>query len=126
MGLMPYFYDTYAILEYMSGNKKYSRYFEEDYGFLTVLNLIEIYYALLREHGEKAAEEGHSASSKFLCEFGDEDIKGAMKLRLNLRNRGLNVSYADALGYELSMKLKVRFLTGDLVFKGLENVEYVR
>ena len=123
---MPYFYDTYAILEYMSGNKKYSRYFEEDYGFLTVLNLMEIYYALLREHGEKAAEEGHSASSKFLCEFGDEDIKGAMKLRLNLRNRGLNVSYADALGYELSMKLKVRFLTGDLVFKGLENVEYVR
>jgi len=82
---MPYFYDTYAILEYTSGNKRYSRYFEEDYGFLTVLNLMEIYYALLKEH-----------------------------------------SYADALGYQLSMKFKVKFLTGDLVFKDLENVEYVR
>ena len=49
-----------------------------------------------------------------------------MKLRLNLQNRGLNVSYADALGYHLSMKLKVKFLTGDLIFKGLENVEYVQ
>ncbi len=123
---MPYFYDTYAILEYTSGNKRYSRYFEEDYGFLTVLNLMEIYYALLKEHGEKAADEGYSALSRFLCEFDDMDIKGAMKLRLNLRNRGLNVSYADALGYQLSMKFKVKFLTGDLVFKDLENVEYVR
>jgi len=123
---MPYFYDTYAILEYMSGNKRYSRYFEEDYGFLSVLNLMEIYYALLKEHGEEAADEGYSASSRFLCEFDDADIKGAMKLRLNLRNRGLNVSYADALGYQLSMKLKVKFLTGDLVFKEIENVEYVR
>jgi len=123
---MPYFYDTYAILEYMNGNKRYSPYFEEDYGFLTVLNLMEIYYSLLKEHGEEAADEGYSASSKFLCEFDDGDIKGSMKLRLNLRSSGLNVSYSDALGYQLSMKLKVKFLTGDLVFEELENVEYVR
>ena len=123
---MPYFYDTYSILEYMSGNRRYSPYFEEDYGFLTVLNLMEIYYALLKGHSEEAADEGFSASSKFLCDFDDADIKEAMKLRLNLRNRGLDISYADALGYQLSMKLKVKFLTGDRVFKGLENVEYVR
>ena len=123
---MPYFYDTYAVLEYLSGNRRYSSYFDEDYGFLTILNLMEIYYALLKQYGEEAAEEGYSASSKFICEFGDDDAKEAMKLRLNLQNRGLNVSYADALGYHLSMKLKVKFLTGDLIFKGLENVEYVR
>jgi len=123
---MPYFYDTYAVLEYLSGNRKYSSYFDEDYGFLTILNLMEIYYALLKQHGEEAAEEGYSASSKFIYGFDDDDVKEAMKLRLNLQNRGLNVSYADALGYHLSMKLKVRFLTGDLIFKGLENVEYVR
>jgi len=123
---MPYFYDTYAVLEYLSGNRKYSSYFDKDYGFLTILNLMEIYYALLKHHGEAAAEEGYSASSKFIYEFDDDDVKEAMKLRLNLQNRGLNVSYADALGYHLSMKLKVKFLTGDLVFKGLENVEYAR
>ena len=38
----------------------------------------------------------------------------------------LNISCADALGYRLSLKLKIKFLTGDTVFKELENVEYVR
>jgi len=32
---------------------------------------MEIHYALLREHGEKAADEGYSASSRFLCEFDE-------------------------------------------------------
>jgi len=114
------------VLEYLSGNRKYSSYFDEDYGFLTILNLMEIYYALLKQHGEAAAEEGYSASSQFVYEFDDDDVKEAMKLRLNLQNRRLNVSCTDALGYHLSMKLKVKFLTGDLIFKGLENVEYVQ
>ena len=123
---MPYVYDTYAVLEYLSGNRRYARYFEEDYGFLTVLNLMEVYYAVLTRFGEEAAEEAYSAAATFLLEFDEEDVKEAMKLRFKLRRRGLNVSYADALGYHLSLKLKVKFLTGDIVFKGLENVEFVR
>lgn len=123
---MPYFYDTYAVLEYINGNERYSKYFEEDYGFLTVLNLMEIYYAFLSRHGEEAAEEVYSAAARFIREFDGDDLKEAMKLRLNLREKGLNISYADALGYHLSLKLKVKFLTADIVFKGLENVEYVR
>ncbi len=126
MGLTPYFYDTYAVLAYMNGNKGYIRYFEEDYGYLTALNLMEVYYALLRVHGEEAAEEGYSSSSKFEYEFEDDDVKEAMKLRLRLRNEGLSISYADALGYFVSMKLKVKFLTGDIDFKNLENVEYIK
>jgi len=123
---MPYVYDTYAVLEYLSGNRRYARYFEEDYGFLTVLNLMEVYYAVLTRFGEEAAEEAYSAAATFLLEFDEEDVKEAMKLRFKLRRRGLNVSYADALGYHLSLKLKVKFLTGDIVFRGLENVEFVR
>jgi len=123
---MPYIYDTYAVLEYISGNRKYARYFEEDYGFLTVLNLMEIYYAVLSRFGEEAAEEAYSATETFLREFDEKDVKESMKLRLKLRRRELNISYADALGYHLSLKLKVKFLTGDIVFKGLENVEFVR
>jgi len=70
--------------------------------------------------------KGYSASSRFLCEFDGMDIKEATKLRLNLQSRGLNVSYSDALGYHLSMKFKVKFLTGGFIFKELENVEHVR
>jgi len=123
---MPYFYDTYAILEYINGNERYSRYFEEEYGFLTILSLMEIYYALLSQHGEEAAKEVYSAAAKFLYDFDEDDVKEAMKLRLKLRRKGLNISYADALGYYLSLRLKVKFLTGDTVFKELENVEFVR
>jgi len=123
---MPYIYDTYAVLEYISGNRKYARYFEEDYGFLTVLNLMEIYYAVLSQFGEEAAEKAYSATASFLREFDEEDVKESMKLRLKLRRQGLNVSYADALGYHLSLRLKIKFLTGDIVFKGLENIEFVR
>jgi len=126
MGLMPYFYDTYAVLEYINGNEQYLKYFKDNYGFLTVLNLMEIYYALLSQYGEKAAEEVYSAASKFAYEFNGDDVKEAMKLRLKLRRNGLNISYADALGYHLSLRLKVKFLTGDIAFKRLENVEYVK
>ncbi|MEA2089717.1 MAG: PIN domain-containing protein [Thermoproteota archaeon] len=123
---MPYFYDTYAVLEYINGNERYSKYFDQDYGFLTVLNLMELYYALLSQHGEKAAEEVYSAAARFVYEFNDDDVKDAMKLRLNLKRNALNISYADALGYHLSLRLKVKFLTGDTAFKQLENVEYVK
>jgi len=123
---MSYFYDTYAIPEYMSGRKRYRPYFEEDYGFLNVLNHTEICYSLLKEQAKRRRMKGYSASSRFLCEFDGMDIKEAMKLRLNLQSRGLNVSYSDALGYQFSMKFKVKFLTGDFIFKELENVKHVR
>ena len=48
-----------------------------------------------------------------------------MKLRLELRRRGHDVSYADALGYFLSKKMGIKFLTGDRTFRDLSGVEYV-
>ncbi|MGQ9469125.1 MAG: hypothetical protein ACUVTD_04780 [Nitrososphaerales archaeon] len=53
-----------------------------------------------------------------------DDIEDSMKLRLELKNKGFNLSYADALGYYLAGKLGIRFLTGDRVFKELANVEF--
>jgi hypothetical protein len=59
-------------------------------------------------------------------EFDDSDIRRAMKLRLELRRKKrLDLSYADALGYFLSLKHGIKFLTGDPEFKNLENVEFV-
>ncbi len=59
-------------------------------------------------------------------EFGDEDVKDGMKRRLELRKRRLDLSYADALGYAVSLRLRLKFLTGDDAFKNLDNVEFVR
>ena len=123
--MIRYFYDTYAILAYLSGDENYRKYFEEDKGILTILNLMETYYALLREYGEDAAEEAYAAFSRFKIEIEDEDVKEAMKLRLKLVKEGRNLSYTDAIGYYIALKRGIKFLTGDKNFKNLENVEWM-
>ena len=88
--------------------------------------MMETYYAVLRDYGEAEAEKAYSATSKYLIDFYDEDIREGMKRRLALRKKKKNLSYADALGYAVASRLKLRFLTGDEEFEDLENVEYVK
>ena len=87
---------------------------------------MEIYFAVLKDYGEAAAEQAYSASAKYEIEFGDDDVKEGIKRRLALRKKKLNLSYADALGYTVALRLKAKFLTGDEAFEKLENVEYVK
>jgi len=63
--------------------------------------------------------------AKYVTNFGIADIEGAMKLRLKLKKKGHDISYADAMGYYLAQKSNIKFLTGDKWFKGLEGVEFV-
>jgi len=49
-----------------------------------------------------------------------------MKKRLDRTRRKVNLSYADALGYEVAQRMGTKLLTGDEAFKGLENVEFVK
>jgi predicted nucleic acid-binding protein len=120
-----FFYDSYAVLAYLSDNPKYRSFFEENDGFLTKLNLIEIHYRTLEVHGARAASQIIKAFAKYVIDFGLSDIEGSMKLRLRLKKNGRDISYADALGYYLALKSNVKFLTGDKWFKGLEGVEFV-
>ncbi len=87
---------------------------------------MEVYYAVLRDYGQPSAEKAYSAASKYAVEFGDEDVKEAMKRRLAFRKEKLDLSYADSLGYTVSLRLRVRFLTGDDAFRNLNNVEFVK
>lgn len=120
-----YFYDSYAVLAYTSGRSSYKKYFEERDGVLTKLNLLEIFYRSLEEYDLKAAQEILAVFYKYHVDYDLEDISGAMRLRFDLKKKGLDISYADALGYFLSQKLGMRFLTGDNAFQGLKGVEYV-
>jgi len=119
-----YFYDSYAVLAYLSDSPNYRSYFEENVGVLTKVNLMAIHYKVLAMHGPRAAKRVLYAFSKYIVEFGLRDIEGSMRLRLKMKNRGLDMSYADALGYHLASKMNLKFLTGDNVFKGLDNVEF--
>ncbi len=119
-----YFYDSYAVLAYLTDHPKYSAYFEENTGVLTKLNLMEVTYRILIEHGLHAARRVLTAFSRYQIDFSQPDILGAMKLRSSLKSRGLDISYADALGYYIAQKQHIRFLTGDQAFKDLPNVEF--
>jgi len=113
-------------MAYLSDNQNYRPYFEENDGFLTKLNLMEIHYRTLDVHGLEAASKVLSIFSKYAVDFGIDDIKESMELRLKLKKDGRDISYADALGYHLALKDKVKFLTGDKWFRDLEGVEFVR
>ena len=120
-----FFYDSYAVLAFTSGSPAYKDYFEKNDGVLTKLNLLEIFYRSLEQFDFKAASDILDTFSKYLVDFGLEDIAGSMKTRLELKGEGRNVSYADALGYFLSRRMGIKFLTGDKAFQGLGGVEYV-
>ena len=120
-----FFYDSYAVLAYLSDNPKYRVFFEENDGILTKLNLMEIYNRTLEVHGVQAASQVVKAFGKYVTEFGIVDIEGAMKLRLKLKKNGHDISYADAMGYYLAQKSNIKFLTGDKWFKDLQGVEFV-
>ncbi|MBI2660858.1 hypothetical protein HYX09_01165, partial [Candidatus Woesearchaeota archaeon] len=51
-------------------------------------------------------------------------IEEAAKFRLKMKKR--NISMTDCIGYVISGKLKVKFLTGDKEFEHLPNVEFVK
>jgi len=79
----------------------------------------------LERYDFKVASDILDGFSKYLIDFESEDIAGSMKLRLELKRRGHDVSYADSLGYFLSKKMGIKFLTGDRTFRDLSGVEYV-
>lgn len=124
---MAYFYDSYAIIEFLDGNQKFRKYFTEHKGLLTELNLMEVSYSLQKHFGFKSTEKHLAPFLPYIVSFDLSDIDGAMRLRLDLeKDRRLNISYVDALGYYLARKHRAMFLTGDIHFKNLENVEFVR
>ena len=121
-----FFADTFALVEFLEGNAKYVKYFKENQIIVCRLNLMELYYCTLAESSEILAEKYYNLFLQFCVEPCDSTIKQAMKLRLKLKKSGKNISYADALGYQVSIESQAKFLTGDREFKGLPNVEFVK
>lgn len=80
----------------------------------------------MEEYSSKVAIDLTSSFYRYLIDFDSDDISGAMTLRLEIKRKKLNVSYADALGYFLSQKMGIKFLTGDPWFEKMKGVEFVR
>ena len=119
-----YFYDSYAIVAYINGNDGYKKYFIKESGVTTLYNVMEVYYAVLREEDvEKARKVLHFLKPIVIYPSLD-DVEPSMNFRL--KHKGKSFSYADCLGYILAQKLHIKFLTGDKAFNGFQGVEFVR
>jgi len=53
-------------------------------------------------------------------------MKEAMKFRLKMKRKMKDLSYVDALGYQIANRMNIPFLTGDMAFEGVSNVEFVK
>lgn len=121
-----YFLDTYAMMEYIGGNKSYEKYFSRLELKTSILNLMELYYHILRDAGEERADGSYMQFKQFEVSLSNEDVKEGMKFRLRSKASRLDISYADAIGYVVAERLGMKFLTGDDAFEELSNVEFVK
>lgn len=121
---MKFFFDTYAIMEIFQGNENFKKYLKNDI-ITSKINILETYYHLLRTYDEKTANKYCDQLLGYVEEIKYDDIKLAAKKRIEFQAIGHNVSFADCIGYAISQRLKIKFLTGDKEFKNIENVEWV-
>ena len=119
---MKYFFDTYAIIEIIEDNRNYEEYKEEEI-ITSILNVGELYYALLKKNAE-AAEIWYEKLKQSAVLVDVEIIKKAMKFRFENKNK--KFSLVDGAGYIIAKERGLRFLTGDEGFRGFENVEFVK
>ena len=118
-----YFFDSYAIIEIIKGNENYKKY-TKSIVLTTKLNLFEVFYILIRDAGEKEANYFIDKYYPSIIDFDKEIIKKAAEFRLKYKKRDLSMT--DCIGYFLSKKWKVRFLTGDKEFEDMENAKFVK
>ena len=120
---MSFFHDSYAIIGLIEGNQSYKPY--QDFKIVTsVLNIGEVYAILLRNEGKNKADEWFANFNFDLLEILPEDIIKATYFRYI--NRKKKISITDAVGYTLSFRHKLKFLTGDKQFEHMPNIEFVK
>ncbi len=117
-----YFLDSYALIEIVKGNKKYSDYIDLEL-YTSVFNLYEFYFALLRNYGEEIAKNIFYQLKKRILQVKDEHIFEASKFKL--KNKEKCFSYTDCIGYIIALRYGIKFLTGDKEFRDIENVKFV-
>lgn len=117
------FFDSYALYEIIEGNENYKQYTKNTAIVTTRLNLMELHYGLLRQYGKNQADRCYDNLVRYTVDIGDDIIKMANEFRASLRKR--NFSYVDCIGYILAKAMNIKFLTGDMQFRDIDNVEYV-
>lgn len=120
---MSYFFDTYAIIEIIKENKNYLKFLNEEI-ITSILNIGELYYALLKDFDESTAEEWKNRLEKSTLLIDLDIVIKAIKFRF--KHKAKKLSFVDCIGYILANENNIKFLTGDKQFEDLPNVEFVK
>ena len=118
------FFDTYALIEIGKNNPNYESYKKDVKIFISMLNLMELAYFLLRENRESEIEEIFNNLSKFAISYNKEILVNTAKMKHQYRKEKL--SYIDCIGYFMAKQQNIKFLTGDEKFRDKKNVEFVK
>jgi len=118
-----YFFDTYALLEIVSGNPNYEAYRKEPI-VTSVMNMSEFYFILLREEGKTCADFWIESLQPDILDIDIATIRKAMILRLFHKKK--KMSMVDCISYVLARKNNLLFLTGDNAFNNLNGVQFVK
>ena len=117
-----YFFDTYALIEIFKGNANYEEYSKSDIA-TSYFNLLELYYNLIKTYDKEIAMKFIETLKDFCVPINIDMIFDASTFKLNYPKK---FSYADSIGYIIAKRLGLKFLTGDMQFKELDNVEFVK
>ncbi|MFQ5531822.1 MAG: PIN domain-containing protein [Candidatus Nanoarchaeia archaeon] len=120
---MEYFFDSYAIIEIIDQNKNYIK-FKDAEIITTVLHLAEVYYSLLRNYNEQTADYWvNNLNISFLDITSNIAIRSS---KFRHKNKKAKLSYADCIGYLISLENNMKFITGDKQFESFKGVEFVK
>lgn len=118
-----FFFDSYAQTELIKGNPSYAKYRKAAARF-TQLNVFEVYEWLARV-GLRDQQQQFSKKAEALC-VGTTLNDMRLGARMQLQFIKSDMSMTDCVGYVVSQRLGMKFLTGDKEFRGLPNVEFVQ
>ncbi len=122
---LKYFFDTYALYEFISGKESYKKYFQKYHVVTTWLNLVELFHKIARDHDVEMARKYYFFFKSFIIDISDEIVEKAVLFRIEQMKQRKNLSYADCIGYQLALHNNLFFLTGDGAFERMKNVEFV-
>lgn len=121
---LTFFFDSYALIEIYEKNIKYEKYAKANV-VTTYFQVYEVYYSLVRNgYNEKEMDDFFEFLQSLCIELDFDWIPKSVEFRRE--NIKKDLSYADCLGYIISKKLGIKFLTGDKEFENLPNVEFVK
>lgn len=118
-------FDSYALIAFFRQEPGYEYVREllvkmandESEGYITSVNIGEVYYMISRKSNQKNAETALDALLKFPLHIVEADLK--LSLEAAKLKAKCSLSYADAFAAALAIQKKAVLLTGDHEFDGL-------